>query len=198
GRVWLRCAWEWFSLPAYRPRSGRRGRRAVSAPPPHRFWRCARGRGCCAESRRAPCRGGEYRRRTCRCRAEAGRLLCASFVSRCRACWFVPTFLSPAVHSLRRCLDRCDDILIAGAAAQIAAQPFADLQLARIRNLLQERFGGEENSRRAKAALQSVQLPEFFLKRMQLGCVWREAFHGFQRGAVRLHGEEQAGAHRLA
>src|SRR5205085_6203023 len=54
---------------------------------------------------------------------------------------------------------------------------------------------------RAEAALQAVMLPEGLLQRMQLFALRRlpgEAFHRAQRLALSLHGEHEAGAHRLA
>src|SRR3979490_2698791 len=49
---------------------------------------------------------------------------------------------------------RADDLVIAGAPAEIAGEPEADFLLARLRVLLQKRVGGDQHARRADAALQ--------------------------------------------
>jgi hypothetical protein len=71
------------------------------------------------------------------------------------------------------------DVLVSGATTEIPADRFSNLIVAGIGIFLQERFGSEQNSRRAKTALQSVQLPELLLQRMQLGGAWRKPFDGF-------------------
>ncbi len=54
-----------------------------------------------------------------------------------------------------------------------------------------------QEARRAEAALQAVVLDEGALQRVQRIAV-REALDGADPAAIGLHGEHQAGAHRLA
>ena len=61
-----------------------------------------------------------------------------------------------------------DDLVVAGAAAEIAGQPVAHLGLGRIGIALQQRLGGDEEAGRADAALQRGVLEELALQRMQL------------------------------
>src|SRR2546430_7602489 len=65
--------------------------------------------------------------------------------------------------------------------------------------LAQERDERHEDARRAEAALQPVSLAERGLKRMQrVARAVSEALHGLDLVAVRLDGEHEAGADRLA
>ncbi len=57
--------------------------------------------------------------------------------------------------------------------------PFADLVLGRARDFSQERLRGEQDSRRAETALQTMKLPKFVLQRVQFICAWRQALDGF-------------------
>src|SRR5213596_1800061 len=92
-----------------------------------------------------------------------------------------------------------DDVLVTGAAAQIPGQRLADLALVRIGMLAQERHERHEDARRAEAALQPVSLAERGLKRMQrVARAVSKALHGLDLVAVRLDGEHEAGADRLA
>src|ERR1700692_4852764 len=87
-------------------------------------------------------------------------------------------------------LHRLDDVDVAGAAAEVAGDRFADLQLARIRVLLEERAARHQHSRRAIAALQAVLLPEAFLHRVELA-VLLEPFDRRDLVAVGLHREHR-------
>src|SRR5213596_75823 len=94
-----------------------------------------------------------------------------------------------------------DDVLVTGAAAQIPGQRLADLALVRIGMLAQERHERHEDARRAEAALQPVGLAERGLERMQRIAPPRAVRQPLDRRDVvpiRLDGEHQAGAHRLA
>src|SRR5690349_18394612 len=53
-----------------------------------------------------------------------------------------------------------DDVLIAGASAQIAGQLLANLGFRWIRLVLQEHVGAHHHAWRAEAALQAVTVPE--------------------------------------
>src|SRR5437764_6990298 len=68
----------------------------------------------------------------------------------------------------RRPLHRLDDVLVAGAAAQVAGQRPAHVLLGGIRVLLEQGRGGHHHARGAEPALESVLLPETLLERMQL------------------------------
>ncbi len=87
--------------------------------------------------------------------------------------------------------DRLDDLLIAGATAEIPFQTVPDLLFGRLGILLQQRNGRHDHSGRAVAALQSVFLPKGILHRMQLFTL-RQPFDGCHLSAVRL--DRQAGA----
>ena len=65
-------------------------------------------------------------------------------------------------------LDGVDDVLIAGAAAEIAGDAFANLAIGRRRVVVQERHRRHDHARRAVAALKAVLFPEPGLDRMQI------------------------------
>src|SRR5260370_38490450 len=65
-------------------------------------------------------------------------------------------------------LHRLDDVEIAGAAAEVARERLADLELARVRVPLEARAGGLKHARRPLAALQAVLFPESLWQRMEL------------------------------
>src|SRR5580658_1002653 len=88
-------------------------------------------------------------------------------------------------------LDRRDDVLVAGAAAEVAGDRLADLGLARIGVALQEHVRGHQHPRRAKTALQAVTVPERLLQRMELAAL-REPLDGRDRVAVGLDREHRA------
>src|SRR6266487_1056493 len=100
-----------------------------------------------------------------------------------------------------------DDVLIAGAAAQVPGERLADRALVGIGMLTQEGHEGHEDAWRAEPALQPVGLAERGLERMQRiappappappGAV-RQPLDGRDVVAIHLDGEHQAGAYRLA
>ena len=94
--------------------------------------------------------------------------------------------------------DRIDDLLVAGAAAQVAADRLADLLLGRPRVGVEQRLRRDQHARRAVAALQRVRLAEAVLQHAQRAVGLRQALDRGDAVAVRLHREHQAGAHRLA
>src|SRR5438093_8386964 len=71
-------------------------------------------------------------------------------------------------HMLGRPLDRLHDVVVAGAAAQIAFQLVPDELLRRLRIALQHLVGRHDHPGGAEAALQPVLLPEPHLDRVQL------------------------------
>src|SRR5215210_4934587 len=83
-----------------------------------------------------------------------------------------PTYFSGASVTtyplLRRrgLLDGLDDVLVAGAAAQVALEALPDLLLGGVRVLLQEADGSHDHAWRAIAALEAVCLVEGLLHRV--------------------------------
>ena len=90
-----------------------------------------------------------------------------------------------------------DDVLIAGAAAQIRRQHVEQIVVADIRLALEHADRQHQEARRAEAALQAVVIHEGLLHRMQFVAVG-QTLDGANFLAVGLHREHQAGAHRLA
>src|SRR5258706_13258209 len=72
--------------------------------------------------------------------------------------------------------NRCHDVLVSGATTEIPTDRFSNLIVAGIGVFLQECFRSEQNSRGAKTALKSVQLPQLLLKRMQFDAALRNHF----------------------
>src|SRR6267378_2123362 len=101
-------------------------------------------------------------------------------------------------HALRRELHRLDDLLIAGAAAQVSADRIANLLFGRIRIRIQQSLGGDQHPWSAVAALQAVRLAEAVLQDAQRSVGFGETLDGGDAVAVRLHGIHEAGTHRLA
>ena len=81
-------------------------------------------------------------------------------------------------------------MLVAGAAAEVAGDAFADLGLRRLRVVVQEVDGGHDHAGRAVAALQAVFFPEPFLQRVQLVTLG-EPFDGDDLGAICLDREDR-------
>ena len=65
-------------------------------------------------------------------------------------------------------LHRAHDLVVAGAAAQVARQPVADFLLAGVGVALQERLGRDHHAGRADTALQAGVLQQLLLHRVQL------------------------------
>src|SRR2546426_3802022 len=62
---------------------------------------------------------------------------------------------------------RADDLVVAGAATEIAGEPVPRFFLGRIRLRVQQRLGGDDEPRRADAALQRGMLEKLLLQRMK-------------------------------
>src|SRR4029453_1821340 len=75
---------------------------------------------------------------------------------------------------------RDEDVLVAGAAAEIARDRDAHLLLGRVRIVAQELDQGGEDAGRAEAALQAVVLVERLLQRRHLVGGGRDALDGEQ------------------
>ena len=61
-----------------------------------------------------------------------------------------------------------DDLVVAGAAAEVAGEPVARLGFRRIRIAVQQGLGRDQHARRAEAALQRRMLEEFPLQRVEI------------------------------
>src|SRR5215831_13343877 len=100
---------------------------------------------------------------------------------------------SLAAHLGGRIEHGADDLVVAGAAAEIAGEPVARLGLGRAGIAVEQRLGGDQQARRAEAALQRRMLEEFALQRMQAVAV-RHALDGLDAMAFGLDRQHQAGA----
>src|ERR1700730_2937951 len=92
---------------------------------------------------------------------------------------------------------RVDDVLVAGATAQIAVQAVTDLFLARLGIALDNLLDRHDHAGRAETALQPVLVPKGFLYGVQLA-VSRQTFDGENIAAVRLHRKHGATLDRFA
>ena len=93
-------------------------------------------------------------------------------------------------------LDRADNVLVTGTAAEIPIQPVADFALGWIVVSLQELACGHDHAWRAESALQPVLFPEAFLQGVEFA-VMRQAFDRGHRSPVRLNRQDRAGLHGL-
>jgi hypothetical protein len=91
-----------------------------------------------------------------------------------------------------RGLNGVDDVLVAGAAAEVALDTLADLALRWLGVLVQQVDGRHDDARCAVTALQAMFLPKALLQGMQL-TVLRQALDGHDLGAVSLDRENGAG-----
>src|SRR5206468_3746671 len=73
----------------------------------------------------------------------------------------------PPERSSGHRLDRIDDVLVAGAAADVALERMPNLVFARLRVLLEEAHGGEHHATRAVATLERVVLVKALLQPME-------------------------------
>src|SRR5262245_24181737 len=90
---------------------------------------------------------------------------------------------------LGRVLHGFHDLVVAGAAAQVARDAAPDLVVGRALVLGQRRRGRHEHSGSTEAALQAVLLPETLLQRVELAAVG-QALHRTEVRAVGLDGED--------
>ena len=88
-----------------------------------------------------------------------------------------------AAHHLRRCHDSVDDLLVAGAAADVPGlvEPLPDIGSGGVRVLLKQSVGGNDKSGNAEAALHRAALHESVLDGM-----------GMHRSADAFHGDDLA------
>ena len=102
-----------------------------------------------------------------------------------------------APHRAGAGLHGLDDVVIAGAAADVAFQPLAHVLLAGIAVTAGEIHGAHDHARGAEAALQPVMLAEGGLHRMQRA-IAGQPFDGGHLGAIGLDRQQGAGFDRLA
>ena len=102
-----------------------------------------------------------------------------------------------AAQPLRRILHRADDVLVSGAAAQVAFQAVPHRLVVRIGFLGEQVERLHDHAGRAEAALQRMVVAERFLDGVQLP-VPGQAFDGEDVAAVGLHGEHRAGLDAVA
>src|SRR5512134_10149 len=100
-------------------------------------------------------------------------------------------------HPSRRFFYCFEDLLVAGASAQIAGDGFFDPLARRRLFFVEKRFRGHQDARRAIAALRGAEVGEGRLQRMQLRTA-RQTLHRIDQFVGALHGENQAGKLRLA
>ena len=94
---------------------------------------------------------------------------------------------------VRGVLDGVDDVLVAGAAAEVAGDALADLAARSASGCRCSRLTADMiMPGRAVAALQAVLLPEALLQRMQLAVLGASPSMVVTVGAVGLHGEDRA------
>src|SRR6266496_2785426 len=115
----------------------------------------------------------------------------AAGLRRERSFSFLPYALGGELH-------RLDDLLVAGAAAEVSADRVADLAFRRIGIRIEQRLRGDQHSRSAVAALQAVRLAEAVLQHAHRAVGPRQAFDGGHAVPVRLHCIHKAGPDRLA
>src|SRR6516225_402553 len=84
-----------------------------------------------------------------------------------------------------------DDVLVSGAAADVALEPVANLLFAGSGVTVDNLLGGHDHPRSAESALEAVLVPEGFLYRIELAVVC-QPFHGYDLRAVGLHGKHRA------
>ena len=102
----------------------------------------------------------------------------------------------PLLHFRRGGLHRLDDIVIAGAAAQIAVEFGADGLLGGVGMVVHQVDGAHHHARGAEAALQAMMLAKRLLHRMQRAIGLGQAFDGDDIGALCLHRQDVAAFHR--
>src|SRR5215468_9377789 len=102
-----------------------------------------------------------------------------------------------SAHAGRTRAHGLDDVVVAGAPAQVALEPVPDLVLAGIRHPLAQVGRAHDHARRAEPALQAVVLAERGLHRMELAAAG-QALDGRDLGPVGLDREHRAGLDRLA
>src|SRR5258708_40259919 len=96
-----------------------------------------------------------------------------------------------------RGLHGVDDVLVAGAAAEVAFDAVPDLRFGGVRIALEDLFRGHDHAGSAKSALRAVLVPEGFLHGVEFA-VDGESFDGEHLAPVGLDGKHGATFDRLA
>src|SRR5712692_8442420 len=104
-----------------------------------------------------------------------------------------PTYRSGGLyaHMFRGILHGTDNVLVACAAADVAFERLTNLSFSGVGVVLQKLGGGHNHAGRAEAALQTMFLPEAFLKGVQ-GAFGRQSLNGGDFTAVGLHCQDGA------
>src|SRR5262249_4546163 len=97
----------------------------------------------------------------------SGRTVRVPMYEVCGKSWVRVSAMSARPHFRGSVHHRFDDLVVAGAPAQVAGQPVSDLGLARVGLALEERLGGHDEPRRADAALERGVLEEHLLDRVE-------------------------------
>src|SRR5262245_42002558 len=105
--------------------------------------------------------------------------------------------LSPPCYAIGGEMDRIDDLVIAGAAADVAGDRFFDIFRSRFGGPIEQSFHRDNISRRAVAALHRAGVDKRLLHRMQCIAVG-ETFDGRDFGAVGIGRHGDARVDRLA
>jgi len=103
-----------------------------------------------------------------------------------------PGKLGPYFH---RCFDGLENLLIAGAPAEIPREGFADLIAGRVRVLVEERLGRDEIAGRTVAALRGAEIGERFLQRVK-PAVDGQSLDGRHAAPAAFDAEHEAGQDR--
>src|SRR5688572_24883785 len=111
--------------------------------------------------------------------------------------WGITLAMSASAHFSGGVEHRLDDLVVTGAAAEVARQPVAHLFFSRIVVAFQQRLRRDQHARRADAALERGVLEELALERVQLVAVGH-ALDRLNRLAVQLGAKHQARAHQPA
>src|SRR3954453_15325014 len=103
-----------------------------------------------------------------------------------------------ALHPLGSEPHGVDDLLVARAAAEVARERLADLRVARARIARQQVVRGDDQPRRAEAALHAAGLDERALHLVQLAVGRRDPLDGHDLAALGLRGKHETRADELA
>ena len=100
-------------------------------------------------------------------------------------------------HRSAASVNGVEDLLVPGAAAEVSGERLADLVVRRVGTAAQEIGRGDDEARRAEAALHRARVGERLLHRVQ-GAIAAEALDRDDVVPVGLRGEDEARAHELA
>src|SRR3954470_15607162 len=141
-----------------------------------------------------------FTRRLAACRTVAGRGYLNSYIEN----FLIAVAMNQLSeigfgHRLGAGGDRGNDVLVAGAAAQIAFQLFANDVVGEVVALAMDQIDrGHDHAGSAEAALQAVMLAKSFLHRMQRRAVGGQPLDGLDLVSICHDRERGAGFHRLA